>query len=478
MTIEDVLSFAGGRWRKWVTDAGGVRYHTERMGWRTGKDGWNYFSSKNGVKSDRAVQKAALAEYHSLMAAIAAVNTPPPAEVHPATAERFRKKAAWHRSKGDFAEAARMDAAAVTPPEHPKEHQFASNAPGSPMAAVWHDRLVTMTAEATGPTLGQCVKSFLDTKALQIGTPRNSVGNWRNLSDRLAFMIEVIGDSLPMASFDHKAMTEVANKAREKFSTNDALGTVRRFIKWAYSEGLLPALPRNLENPDHRQTTIPKNVETMTPETFRKLLEVASPRMRLYLLLAANCGMTQQDISDIAPHEFDPKAGTITRKRSKMVSKAATRQELESVPVVCYKLWPETLTALKAFAKPFTVTRQHGKETITTRHLIPNEKGIEIVHERRNAETGKTHKTDSVNLGLSHLYSGKRARGIERHGFSVIRATSNSLMENAEDCPDAVDTHRFILGRAPFGVDEKHYKKVAFPRFHAALEWLRRQYLG
>jgi hypothetical protein len=40
--------------------------------------------------------------------------------------------------------------------------------------------------------------------------------------------------------------------------------------------------------------------------------------LTLHLLLMANCGFTQQDVSDLSQDEVDWQLGTITRKRSKV----------------------------------------------------------------------------------------------------------------------------------------------------------------
>jgi hypothetical protein len=66
----------------------------------------------------------------------------------------------------------------------------------------------------------------------------------------------------------------------------------------------------------------------------------ASDRTKLYILLMLNCGMTQQDISDLLVTEVDWAAGAITRKRSKSA-------DHKGVPTVKYALCPETLRLLR-----------------------------------------------------------------------------------------------------------------------------------
>jgi hypothetical protein len=85
-----------------------------------------------------------------------------------------------------------------------------------------------------------------------------------------------------------------------------------------------------------------KAVEMWTAEEFRAGLDAATGQLRLHLLLMANCGFTQEDISDLLDTEVDWRAGRITRKRSKT-------HDHSNVPVVNYKLWPPTFALLKEY---------------------------------------------------------------------------------------------------------------------------------
>ncbi len=60
----------------------------------------------------------------------------------------------------------------------------------------------------------------------------------------------------------------------------------------------------------------------------------------MYALLGLNCGMSNTDLAGLKKSEVDLKEGTLTRKRVKT-------GDNDNVPIVCYKLWPETLKLLK-----------------------------------------------------------------------------------------------------------------------------------
>ena len=75
-------------------------------------------------------------------------------------------------------------------------------------------------------------------------------------------------------------------------------------------------------------------------EELATLFRAAKPRMKLYMLLMLNCGMTQKDVSDLNVLEVDWEEGRIIRKRSKTRGNG-------NVPEVDYRLWPETWDLLQ-----------------------------------------------------------------------------------------------------------------------------------
>ncbi len=118
-------------------------------------------------------------------------------------------------------------------------------------------------------------------------------------------------------------------------------GAVKNFVFRLSEHGMIP-LPGNLRR--LRFVTGQDDDEDSTPEHFeahevRELLTACnSERTRLYMLLCLNCGMYQNDISELRDRQVDWTAGTITRKRSKR-RKGGYK--------VKYPLWPETFELLK-----------------------------------------------------------------------------------------------------------------------------------
>src|SRR5262249_597000 len=125
-------------------------------------------------------------------------------------------------------------------------------------------------------------------------------------------------------------------------------------------------------------------------EEVKTLLKHAKDRLRLYLLLCLNCGMTQCDVSDLKQSEYDGKR--ITRKRSK------TAQH-ENVPTVCYLLWPQTPKLLEKYSS------KSGARLL----LGPN--GNPLKTERLNAK-GENSRTDYIGEAFRKFKKSLKDRGV------------------------------------------------------------------
>lgn len=115
----------------------------------------------------------------------------------------------------------------------------------------------------------------------------------------------------------------------------------RRMVKYLYSVRLIE-LPRNLGDVKLSFKVSVKKIRRYSAEEVRAELKGLSDRLRLYSLLALNCGMLGVDMATIAWSELDMKEWRITRKRTKT-------GDHENVPEVSYKLWPCTVKLLKKY---------------------------------------------------------------------------------------------------------------------------------
>lgn len=254
----------------------------------------------------------------------------------------------------------------------------------------------------------------------------------------------------------------IAAKGKEHISHRtgrDALAAAKQFIRWLFEMEAITAPPRNIDSRALNIRVPTTEAKHWTLDEIRTLLGAATERGELYLLLGLNCGMTQVDLSDLKPREFDPKAGTIERKRSKT-------EEHEGVPVVRYTLWPRTLELLKKF-------RQAKGD-----RLLLTERGSTLVGDNRRDAVKLT-----LNRLLAKLEKAAKAEAEERKeagdedatpdiiggSFKLLRATGADLLEHENGFKAVVGLY---LGHAPATVAERHYTRGDQALLDKAVAWL------
>jgi integrase len=223
--------------------------------------------------------------------------------------------------------------------------------------------------------------------------------------------------------------------------------TARRFIRYLGEQGLMP-LPPNLLSRDHKFNDSAAAIVTWTPEEVTAVFAKAPERLRLIFLLMLNCGMTQQDVSDLTDSEVNWVAGRITRKRSKTAGQKNT-------PTVEYLLWPETFRLLQNYRSggPLPFLTESGRPWVRA-ELLPN---------------GKVKKCDSA----QEWWRGFRKNHLP--GFTKtlkqLRKTAASLLAQHVD-GSYVD---LFLGHAPRSMADRHYVKPDQQKLDEAVTWLGRQ---
>jgi integrase len=196
------------------------------------------------------------------------------------------------------------------------------------------------------------------------------------------------------------------------------------------------AAPENLHDKRLRFTIPTREVEVFSLDEIRMLMDGARDQVRLLILLALNCGMTQVDISDLRHDELDWDSGRLRRKRSKT-------SHHKQVPEVEYQLWPETFELLKRL-----------------RSSDPDR--VLVTKSGRPWVDRKTRNTDSVRTEFDKLDA--------RLPFKHLRKTSATTLGGH---PEFRAYAQYFLGYAPDTVADTHYVRPSRERFDLALIWLR-----
>jgi integrase len=224
----------------------------------------------------------------------------------------------------------------------------------------------------------------------------------------------------------------------------EVFAVARAWLRWLTEQGTIDP-PRNLAS-RFRFGSTAKKIPTWTVDEVQTVIGEAPGKLKLALLLMANCGMTQVDVSDLAADEVNWKRGTITRRRSKT-------KHNENVPVVTYRLWPLTWQLLK----------QHRSGT---ERVLLTESGKPYV--RNELVNGKLRKADGFKSNYAHV----QRRLKFSKPMKLLRKTAATLL-GSHPVYGRLVPH--FLGHSPRGMAEKHYVAPPEKLFDEAVRWLGRQ---
>jgi integrase len=224
----------------------------------------------------------------------------------------------------------------------------------------------------------------------------------------------------------------------------ETFAIAKAFIRWLIEQGTIPP-PTNITARFRFGSTV-KNIETWTPEEVRHVISEAPGKLKLALLLMCNCGMTQQDVSDLADDEVIWAGARIRRKRSKTAN-------CENVPMVEYLLWPQTLALLKKYRSG-------------TERVLLTESGKPYV--RNEMIGGKLVKADGFTSNYKHLQ-----RRLDFHKpMKLLRKTGATLLESHEVYGRFTG---YFLGHSPRSMKDRSYAAPSQTLFDEAVLWLGQQ---
>ena len=197
-------------------------------------------------------------------------------------------------------------------------HQLAMY-PEDKKKMLWEDR-ISSYKNASLPhdkTIAGSVETYLEYHKTRSISP-SRYGNIKRTAETFRDFVgggkelKEINETLLRRFYTH--LKELVSKRNIKPATaRDMASGASQYIRWAWKEGAIDQQPRNLG--DCEITVPPNEIKVFKQNEIEELWLAANKRMRLFILLALNCGMTQKDISDLKPSEVNSKAGTISRKR-------------------------------------------------------------------------------------------------------------------------------------------------------------------
>jgi integrase len=306
-------------------------------------------------------------------------------------------------------------------------------------------------------TFAGTIKAFCDRKEVFVQQRQRSVGWFAAITSHLKVFSDWIGVNRPVAALNAIVLEDFHTHLLGRPDLSDdykknIIGTVKQYVRWMWKRGLCE-LPRNIDDKELSFKTTIRSIKTFDVAELMNLVNAANDRLKLCMLLMANCGMQQTDISDLRQDEVDWQVGRIRRRRSKTAKH-------DDVPVADYKLWPETFALLK---------QQRSDDPV---RVLLNENGKPL------KQTGLTDKGHTNNDNIKSAYmrllrDQLKIPEAQRKPLKLIRKTSASLLERHREFGRYA---QYFLGHSPRTIAEKHYVQPSIDNFDEALAWLREQY--
>ena len=221
------------------------------------------------------------------------------------------------------------------------------------------------------------------------------------------------------------------------------LRTVKAMLLWAYhDEELIDVMPRRLKSYADIKLPAPEP-KSFTSKEIETLYNAASPKLRLWVLLALNCGYTQTDVSNLTHDMIDWKCGKIKRQRQK----TGVNSE--------HKLWQETITLLK----------QEQTDPSVSKRVLLTPNGEPLV-KLGIKDDGSPVRSDSITHAFTRL---RKSKNIDLP-FKFFRKTGTAMIaEEYQTEPWLVELY---LAHSDPRM-RKHYTRQHFDRLHEATDWLR-----
>ena len=304
-------------------------------------------------------------------------------------------------------------------------------------------------------TIGQAVCDFLAIREAKVKAGKMSAGRYDTLKRCLNHFAEFSNNAMGVDKLNGATLTAYHTTLLEKVgngwssSYTQTYGIAcKTFIRWAWENELIDNLPRNISSRELSIAVNPQKVRTFSVAEIKMLLDNATERLKLYLLLMVNTGSLQKDIADLQAEEVDWMEGAITRRRSKTGN-------WENVPVVRYLLWTDTFRLLQKYGK------RQGR-------VLLNDEGRPLKQEF--LRDGKLTKVDNIACSYHRLCDKLKIK--KPKPLKLLRKTSPTLLE-ASPYPQ---TARHFLGHSPRSVADKHYIAPDQNTFNKAVAWLGEQY--
>lgn len=326
----------------------------------------------------------------------------------------------------------------------------------------------SIVVTSSSRSLKSVVDLFLDQKRRDAnrksvdGMKPLSIGRFTVMKAHLDDFLKTVGHGVSIEQANH-AQTLTSYHASllnrlenggvgSTYTARDRMTTVKQFFRWCYEEQITDVEPRNIRSRKLQIQLEDSETVVFDLSEFRTILNASSDRTKLFLLLMANCGFRQSDISDLRKRELD----------GDRIAHARVKTRKKKPPVVNYKLWPETYQLLSAYLD--------GVDRADDDHVFLNDNGASL----KSAQfvNGGERYVDNIRSAYWRVLEKLNIPNENRKPLSAIRATSADLLKHF-----GKEVQTLFLGNKPTDITGRHYTATHNDfRLDEPLLWLGKQY--
>jgi integrase len=304
-------------------------------------------------------------------------------------------------------------------------------------------------------TIAARVNEYLARRRAEAEAGQIKTTTYMAVRDRLPHLKNYCGemdaskiDERTLSGYHQHLLSRVGKEELSPQYAAHLLSAAKSFCRHIWRERVLEHLPRNLDA--LKIKVADREVPTFDLDELGTILDFASEKTCLYLMLMMNCGMYQSDVAALRPSQVDWTGGRITRKRTKTEAQ-------QNAPKVSYLLWDETFRLLQKYGQ------QHGPLVLT------NENGSALYRRPVN-EDGSVGLTDNIKKAYERVCKKLKFKTTP---LMYLRKTSATLLETHDSFGRYA---QYFLGQAPQSLAEKRYARPSPDQFDRAVRWLGLQY--
>jgi hypothetical protein len=323
---------------------------------------------------------------------------------------------------------------------------------------------------ATNPnTIDARCKQFLALRQAFAQANPKKIGRFANIKSYVNQFADFAGRSADvstirgktLADWHGKQLADVTENKIGKSGAKDKIQAAKQFVTWLW-ESELVELPRNIKSRNLDIAVQKKRKPPVPADALKERIIAATGRLKVELLLMANCGFTQIDCANLKQHEINWDSRTISRKRTKTDEDEKGNETQTDVPLVTYQLWPSTFALLEPY------------RNAKSEYVLLNDEGKKTVYAYMN-DDGKPVRNDAVASSYKRLEASLETATPEnyrRYTLKQIRRLAPQTLRQNKEWQMFYD---YYLGHSPKGVGETSYAAPDDGLFFQALAWLGRE---